>query len=72
MDSWDHGASSSPLYIARLQRTPVTDAHSPAPDRTGRTGIDTGVVSLEQWCAAATPSGPSAMVDSFCDVDRKP
>lgn len=34
--------------------------------------IDPGVVSASQWRAEATPSGPPAMVDSFCGVGRKP
>jgi O-methyltransferase involved in polyketide biosynthesis len=34
--------------------------------------IDPGVVSVSQWRTEATPSGPPAMVDSFCGVGRKP
>ena len=34
--------------------------------------IDPGVVSVSQWRSEATPSGPPAMVDSFCGVGRKP
>jgi O-methyltransferase involved in polyketide biosynthesis len=34
--------------------------------------VDPGVVSVSQWRAEATPSGPPAMVDSFCGVGRKP
>jgi O-methyltransferase involved in polyketide biosynthesis len=34
--------------------------------------IDPGVVSASQWRSLATPSGPPAMVDSFCGVGRKP
>jgi O-methyltransferase involved in polyketide biosynthesis len=34
--------------------------------------VDPGVVSVSRWRPAATPSGPPAMVDSFCGVGRKP
>jgi O-methyltransferase involved in polyketide biosynthesis len=34
--------------------------------------IDPGVVSASRWRPQATPSGPPAMVDSFCGVGRKP
>jgi O-methyltransferase involved in polyketide biosynthesis len=34
--------------------------------------VDPGVVSVSRWRPEATPSGPSAMVDSFCGVGRKP
>ena len=34
--------------------------------------IDPGVVSVSQWRTENTPSGPPAIVDSFCGVGRKP
>jgi S-adenosyl methyltransferase len=34
--------------------------------------IDPGVVSVSQWRAQATPSGPPTKVDAFCGVGRKP
>jgi hypothetical protein len=34
--------------------------------------IGPGVVSASRWRSQATPSGPPAMVDSFCGVGRKP
>ena len=63
--------------IARYAAAGGVPYHLRTPERiagflTGLELVDPGVVSVSQWRAEATPFGPSAKVDAFCGVGRKP